>query len=184
MEKVWFKLRQTHYPPGPEDVILSGRGDGSQAPICLGHCISDLRRLDFPLNAGSVVSFPSSMKVFRTRVAEFEWDETRASERGIRLGAGAPIAAALGLVTIKKSIKFAFERSAVNHEEYERLDTYFMQPSRLYVEEVLNTQELKDYVGDRSSWSFFMITGIRVARSGKRSTEESRKVEVEGGPEV
>lgn len=63
MEKVWFKLRQTDHYPAPEDIILLGNGDDSQATICLGHFISDLKRLDFPLNRDSILPFHRRMTV-------------------------------------------------------------------------------------------------------------------------
>ncbi|PTD02645.1 hypothetical protein FCULG_00009260 [Fusarium culmorum] len=61
MEKVWFKLRQTdHYPPS-EDTILLGDGDDLEATLCLGHYVSDLKNIDFPLNRGSILPFPRRM---------------------------------------------------------------------------------------------------------------------------
>ncbi len=60
MEKVWFKLRQTDYPPGPEETILAGSGDDTSAPICLGHFVSDLKHIDFPINSGRYPGLPGA----------------------------------------------------------------------------------------------------------------------------
>ncbi|KAI1823013.1 hypothetical protein F4861DRAFT_540411 [Xylaria intraflava] len=184
MEKVWFKLRQTHYPPGPEASILAGEGDDTNCPIALGHCIPDLKRLEHPINAGAIVAFPTRMKVFRGSTTDFTWDAERKASNGVSIGAGAPLAAAMGLLTVKASVQLAFERSISEHERYARLDTYFVQPNRAYVETCLKTAELKRYVGAWPSRSFFMITGIRVARGGSRSVQEASRVTVQGGPEV
>lgn len=180
MDKVWFKLRQTHYCSGPEEVILSGDGDDSQAPICLGHCIPDLRRLDFPINRGAITPFSTRMKVFPTQSINFKWDETRGLENDPLVGVTAPVAAAMGLLTVKGSIQFAFKKAVENHEMYQRLDTYIVQPNRHYVDECLQTEALQDHIRGKTTWSFFMITGIRVARTGKRSTGKSSGVDVNG----
>ncbi|KAJ4409980.1 hypothetical protein N0V82_009348 [Gnomoniopsis sp. IMI 355080] len=184
MDKVWFKLRQTHYPPGPEESILAGEGDDSQAPICLGHCIPDLRHIDFPINSGDIKAFPTRINVFLSQAINFKWDETRGTGHHLSLSAGSPVAVAAGLLTASASIRLAFKKTVEHHEAYERLDTYIFQPNRQYVEDCLKTQSLKKYVDGRFLWSFFMITGIRVARVGKRSTEESSGAEIDGGPQV
>ncbi|EHK15955.1 uncharacterized protein TRIVIDRAFT_39918 [Trichoderma virens Gv29-8] len=183
MDKVWFKLRQTHYPPGPEKAILAGNGDDSHAPLCLGHCIADLKHIDFPINSGAVVAFPMRMNVFQSHVIDFKWERTSGFATSLALVASAPVAAALGLGTVKASVGLAFKRSVSKHEEYERLDTYIVQPSRRYVEQCLETDELKRYIGNKADWSFFLITGIRVARAGKRSGESTKNVVARGGPD-
>ncbi|KAF1962376.1 hypothetical protein CC80DRAFT_487853 [Byssothecium circinans] len=184
MDKVWFKLRQTHYPPGPEDVILAGDGNDTAASICLGHCITGLKRLDFPLNRGEVLAFPTRMKVFRASSLEFKWHDEQRSNHGVKLGIGAPVAAALGLLSVQGSVKLAFRHSRADYEMYDRLDTYFVQPTPAYVEDCLDGEALRKYIAGKSNWSFFLITGIRVARKGSKKTEETRSREVEGGPQA
>ncbi|KJZ78278.1 hypothetical protein HIM_02316 [Hirsutella minnesotensis 3608] len=184
MEKVWFKLRQTHYPPGPEAKILAGDGDDSQASICLGHCIPDLKHIDFPINSGAVVAFPTRIKVFHSQSLEFKWNDTRSSGFGLSLGAGSALAAALGLLTVKASIRLAFKNSVEEHEGYERLDTYFVQPNRRYIASCLETDALKEYVDDRLDWSLFMITGIKVARAGGKTAKMVKDMTIDGGPDL
>lgn len=184
MDKVWFKLRQTHYPPGPEEIILAGDGDDSQAPLCLGHCIADLKHLDCPINSGTVVPFPQRMSVFSSHVIDFTWERKRGFAASLALATSAPIAASLGLQTVKASISVAFKRSVSQYEEYKRLDTYIVQPNHRYVQQCLESEELKKYVGNKANWSFFMITGLRIARTGKRSDIAANNVEVKGGPNV
>lgn len=183
MEKVWFKLRQTDYPPSPEDAILHGDGDDSTAPLCLGHFISNLKTLDFPLNHGSILPFPPLMRPFCSSILNFTWDDTRLKSPGTNLAAGAPILAAAG-VTAKASLQFAFMKTVESHEEYDRLDTYIVQPTKGYIKDCLEQDELKAHVKGKVSWSVFMITGIKVARAGKREAQEETNVAADIGPEL
>jgi hypothetical protein len=183
MEKVWFKLRQTDYPPPPEDAILRGDADDSAAPLCLGHFISNLKTLDFPLNPGSILPFPSRMRVFCNTTLNFTWDDTRLKSPGTNLAAGAPILAATG-VTAKASLQLAFMKTVESHEAYDRLDTYIVQPTKGYIEDCLEQNQLKAYVKGKVSWSMFMITGIKVARAGKREAQEETNVAADIGPEL
>ncbi|RTE75262.1 hypothetical protein BHE90_010299 [Fusarium euwallaceae] len=177
MEKVWFKLRQTDYPPEDE----GGMGTGNEtAPLCLGHFVSDLRRLDFVLNSGEIEAFPPGMDVYPTDTLHFNWNDSDESDTHGGLGAGAPIIAALGLV-VKASVKTIFKR-AVNHwEEYDRLDTYIFQPDKVYAADCLEGDKLSNYIDGKGSWSMFMITGIKVARKGKKTTSESNRREGDVG---
>ncbi|EHK42493.1 hypothetical protein TRIATDRAFT_319911 [Trichoderma atroviride IMI 206040] len=183
MDRVWFKLRQTHYSPSPVENILAGDGDDSQAPLCLGHCIADLKHLDFPINAGAVVAFPQRMAVFSSHIIDFKWERKRSFATSLALATNAPVAAALGLATVKASVSIAFKRSVSQYEEFSRLDTYIVQPTRRYVEQCLERDEVKNYIGHKGNWSFFMITGLRVARAGKRlNTTTSNAFEINAGP--
>lgn len=183
MEKVWFKLRQTDYPPSPEDAILRGEGDDSTAPLCLGHFISNLKTLDFPLNHGSILPFPSLMRPFCSTTLNFTWDDTRLRSPGTNLAAGAPILAAAG-VTAKASLQFAFMKTVESHEEYDQLDTYIVQPTKGYIKDCLEQEEMKAHVKGKVSWSVFMITGIKVARAGKREAQEETNIAADIGPEL
>jgi hypothetical protein len=183
MEKVWFKLRQTDYPPAPEDTILRGDGDDSTAPLSLGHFTSSLKTLDFPLNHGSILPFPPHMRVFCNSTLNFTWDDTRLRSPGTNLAAGAPVLAATG-VTAKASLQFAFMKTVESHEEYDRLDTYIVQPTKGYIEDCLDQDQLKAYVKGKALWSMFMITGIKVARAGKREAQEETNIAADIGPEL
>ncbi|KAF5606588.1 uncharacterized protein FSUBG_5987 [Fusarium subglutinans] len=183
MEKVWFKLRQIDYPPAQEDAILSGDGDDSIAPLCLGHFISNLKTLDFPLNHGSILPFPPRMRVFCNSTLNFTWDDARLRSPGTNLAAGAPILAATG-VTAKTSLQFAFMKTVESHEEYDRLDTYIVQPTKGYIKDCLEQDQLKAHYQGKVSWSMFMITGIKVARAGKREAHEETNIAADIGPEL
>jgi len=181
MDKVWFKLRQTEYPPPTEESMGTSE---ETAPLCLGHFIADLKHIDFPLNRDAIAEFPASMPVFHTTAIHFHWHDSQRSRTGGSLGGGAPIPAAAGAVTVNASVELAFARTLRNHEEYERMDSYIVQPNKAYVAECLEQDELAEFTAGRLAWSMFMITGLRVARKGKRSVEESSHREGNGGPEV
>lgn len=171
MDKVWFKLRQTHYPPPPEAAILRGC-TGIEAPVCLGHVIEDLKSLDFPMNPDAIEPLPRNVRVFLTRMIDFRWENARSQENSVDMGASAPVAAAAG-VTLGGDIKLAFSRSVESHEEYERLDKYIMQPTQSYITDCLDEEPFASYIKGKMTWSVFMITGLYVARKGTSSASDS-----------
>jgi len=214
MEKCWFKLRQPDFTPEDENAMGTGR---ETSPLCLGHFISSLKKLDFVLNKGEIEEFPVNMPVFSTETLHFKWHDANTNTTGGGLGAGAPIAALAGLV-LKASIKTIFKKNIENWEEYERLDTYIFQPDRSYVEdclegkklatevkvlenvvieeenktensgkeegEVARNNKLAKEIGGKKAWSMFLITGIKVARKGKKTTAESNKTIIKGDIKV
>jgi len=171
MDKVWFKLRQTDYPPPPEAAILRGC-TGVEAPICLGHIIEDLKSLNFAMNPDTIEPLPRNMRVFPTRMIDFRWDDARSQERSVDVGASAPVATAAG-VTLGADIKLAFSKSVGSHEEYERLDKYIVQPTQSYITDCLDEEPFASYTKGRTTWSIFMVTGLCVARKGTSSTSDS-----------
>lgn len=168
MDQVWFKLRETnHHPPGPEEVILAGNGDDSRAPLGLGHCIADLNHLDNPINSGVVVAFPPEIRVIRAPSIDLNWDRPHSFDTAVALAAANERKIpGLGVLSIEASVSLAFKRTVSQHEFYNRLDTYLVEPRRTYVEQVLKTPKIKGHIAKDDNWSFFMITGIRVARLG------------------
>jgi hypothetical protein len=171
MDKVWFKLRQTDYPPPPEAAILRGC-TGTEAPICLGHIIGDLKTFDFPKNPDTIEPLPRNMRVFSTRMMDFRWNDSRSQENSVDIGASAPVTTAAG-VTLGGDIKLAFSRSVASHEEYERLDKYIMQPTQSYITDCFDEEPFVSYIKGRRTWSMFMVTGLCVARKGTSSAFDS-----------
>lgn len=178
MDKVWFKLRQTDYPPPTPESMGTANETG---PLCLGHFIPDLRRIDFPINRHEIEPFPASMPVFSTSALKFQWEGKQTSEHGGVLSGGAPVLAALGVpVTAKADISAAFKASVSNYEAYDRLDTYLVQVNPLYVDDCLEGDKISQYTKQNATlgtWSMFIITGLKIARVGSRSLSSSRKVE-------
>jgi hypothetical protein len=182
-EKCWFKLRQTHYPPPPIAKILAGcEGVESQGPICLGHIIEDLGRLDFVLNPLTIQPFTPGMKVEATRMVDFKWDETESKSAGGGGNVKGP--AAVPGLTAGASTRAVFRQSVQGHEAYYRLDKYIVQPTQDYVTRCLAQEPLAAHVAKSRSWTLYMITGLWVARKGKFTASETRNKTVRGGGKV
>ena len=174
MEKVWFKLRQTSYPPPPEASILQG-SDGVDAPLRLGHFVKDLKAIDFVLNRDAIKPFPPTMRVFKTSTIDFQWDDTGATGRTFFTGSSAPVASAVGF-TLGGSITLAFSESVENCEEYEKLDRYIVQPTQAYITDCLDEEPLATHVEGKITWSIFMITGLCVARKGRSVASQTKHI--------
>ncbi|KAJ5668903.1 hypothetical protein N7462_009973 [Penicillium macrosclerotiorum] len=150
-------------------------------PICLGHFIADIEHIDFALNQGCIEEFPPSMRVYQTKTIHFKWDENTEASGGGSFGMGAP---APGGMAIKGSLKQVFRRSVHSYEEYDRLDTYIVQPNKAYIAECLEIDELASHIAGKRSWSAFMITGLKVARKGFKTLHQARGTKNELGSEM
>lgn len=181
MEKVWFKLRQTEYPPPTDDSMGTGKETG---PICLGHFIPDLNRIDFVLNRHQIEEFPDNMPVYSTTAINFKWKSFKEYEIGGQIGGSLPIIAAAG-VTVGASLQLLFKNRITNYEEYDRLDKYIVQINKSYVSDcVTSIPGLVEYT-KKHKWTMFVITGLMIARGVTKSVaSESRGIEAGGGPKV
>ncbi|KAK6337070.1 hypothetical protein TWF718_009856 [Orbilia javanica] len=181
MENCWFVLKQTHYPAPDVDSMRKGKPTG---PISLGHVIRDLKHLDQVINAEYVEPFTRAMQIHQTKMQNFQWNHTEEGERALEASVGVPVPPAPGL-TVNASIGFAFRKSVKNYWEFEHLDRYIVQPTQPYLNECLESEEVSKYV-ERSQkfgfWSFFMITGLIIARGGGKNTAaEAQAHEVSAG---
>ncbi|KAK3682965.1 hypothetical protein B0T22DRAFT_502111 [Podospora appendiculata] len=181
--KCWFVLRHTHYPP---PVFPSDGGVGrSTGPLCLGHLIPDLKHLDTVINREGPLAFPPDMPAYLTQMRDFSCH--LATNRGVNTSAevGIPIALAAG-VTVKGSANSAFQRSVSNFSTFKSADIFIIQVTPSYIEDSLDTEEVRKYVKKHSklgTWSLFMITGIIIARGGaKISTSDNSTRGIGGGP--
>ncbi|KAH6886997.1 hypothetical protein B0T10DRAFT_539197 [Thelonectria olida] len=182
--KCWFVLRQTHYPPPvfPENGIGVAKG-----VICLGHVIPDLKQLDNIINTEGPNEFPPDMPVYPSTAWDLTWEATRGSGTGIDASVGAPIAAALGLeLTLDAGV--AFERSVQHSDQFEKLETFIIQPTDEYIEDTIEGTRVAKHVEKHTTLgiakSIFMITGIIIARGAKTSRIESQKQGIHSGPGV
>ncbi|OIW27243.1 hypothetical protein CONLIGDRAFT_633582 [Coniochaeta ligniaria NRRL 30616] len=181
--KCWFVLAQTHYPPPiiPKNGI--GRMSGS-GPVCLGHLIPDLKHLDNVINQHGPLDVPPDMPIYTTRAWNLTWEVNRSGGVDVSGNAGVPVAAAAGL-TIKLEAGVAFQQTVKNFWEFESLETFIFQPTREYIEDSIEEDEVEAYLAMRGpfkSSTVFMITGIIVARGAKRKTSQVRKRAIQGGP--
>jgi len=179
MENCWFKLKQTHYPPPPgHNKIINGCA-GGEAPICLGHVITDLRRLDQPLNPFSVQPFSGGMRAWYTKEEDLKWDGAN-SKHGS--GGGHISGTAAPGTTVNGSLQAVFQASVQGHEEYDRVDKYIINPTAQYVT-ALCAKEKR--IAREATGLFcrplYMVTGLCMARKGKSATSESHSMAVGGG---
>lgn len=186
MEKCWFPLRQTHYPPpvtemGPQGTTQSGA-------ICLGDLISDLKHLDQRINETGQVLLPATMPIFNTKLSGFKWRNDNNTGLGFSGAVSAPITSAVGL-TAGGELNLALKKSAATFDEVEFLEVAIIQPRRDFIDSYLALDEPSRWIEENKSllgsWKIFMVTGITIARGRKsRKSEASRQQEVSGGPDL
>ncbi|KAL6412127.1 hypothetical protein AUP68_04510 [Ilyonectria robusta] len=185
MEKCWFVLPQTHYPP-PQENCDNG-ATKQTGPICLGHFIKDLKHLDQVINSNGPEPFPLDMPVYRTRPIDFDWEEKKESGVNVDATATVPIAAAAG-VTANASLGFALKKTVGNYWQIDELDTLVVQPTRAYVNICLASAPIVEFLESVKlgpTWSIFMITGLKIVRGkSTQTTSHGRERGVHGGPGV
>ncbi|KAF4470197.1 hypothetical protein FALBO_2869 [Fusarium albosuccineum] len=187
MDKCWFVLSQTHYP-APQEHDLDENGVVKQTePICLGHFIKDLKHLDQVINSSGPEPFLLDMPIYHIPAVDFEWEKNR--ERGFDASATAevPVAAAPGIAA-KASLGFALRKTVRDYWQIEKLDTMVVQPSRAYINRCLETTQIAEFLEHNklgSTWSIYMITGLKIIR-GKSTHEMSHGGGrgIRGGPGI
>ncbi|KAH7131290.1 hypothetical protein EDB81DRAFT_871577 [Dactylonectria macrodidyma] len=185
MDKCWFVLPQTHYPP-PQENSDNG-GFGQTGPICLGHIIKDLRHLDQVINPGGPEPFPLDMPIYRTRPTDFEWEENKEQNFDIAATVDVPIGAAAG-VTAKASLGLALKKTVGNYWQIDHLDTMIVQPTRAYINLCLASAPVAEFIESIKlgpTWSIFMITGLKIVRgNSSQKISHGRERGIRGGPGV
>ncbi|RAH79508.1 hypothetical protein BO86DRAFT_411496 [Aspergillus japonicus CBS 114.51] len=178
--KCWFVLQQTHYPP--PDTSRTGKPRG---PICLGHLIPSLKRLDEVINRHGPLDLPLDMPIYTTKATDLTWAMDKSEGIDVSASVGVPIAAAAGL-TAQLGAGVAFKRTVKKYWEFESLDTLITQPTREYVEESVEDDEVRQYLESRllSSSSVFMITGIMIARGARVTASNDGKRALHAEPGV
>ncbi|KAH8721547.1 hypothetical protein GQ44DRAFT_829118 [Phaeosphaeriaceae sp. PMI808] len=184
MEKCWFVLKQSHYPPPklPE----SGIGIGNGA-ICLGHVIADATSLDGVINRNEDgIKFTPAVEVYHSESWDLDWNREQGRQLGGSTTAGAPLGSAVP-VTVEHQTKIAFERTETDHKMFNKLDRYIIQVNRKFIDGLLEDEDVTAHIertkgievlGLGGGWCVYIITGITVARGAKGRYEDSRKAEM------
>ncbi|CAM1505023.1 Fc.00g106600.m01.CDS01 [Cosmosporella sp. VM-42] len=178
MEKCWFVLPQTHYPPPQED------GDRQSGPLCLGHFIQDLRHLDQVINS-SPEPFPLDMPIYRTPPVEFAWERNK--ERGFEVNAQGQVQIAAAPVTAKASFGTSLKKTVQEYWQIQQLETMILQPSRTYISRSLASVPVAEFLKQKRglNWSVFVITGLKIARGNSSSKKvHGNERSFDGGPGV
>ncbi|KAF4447233.1 hypothetical protein F53441_9220 [Fusarium austroafricanum] len=185
MDKCWFVLSQTHYPP-PQESDENGAFKQT-GPLCLGHFIKNLKHLDHVINTGGPEPFPLDMPVYRTGPIEFEWESTKEGGFDASIGADVPIAAAPG-INAKASLGFALKKTIGNSWQIEQLETLTVEPTRAYINRCLAGEQIAEFLEDNKlgpTWSIFIITGLKIVRGNStQETSHGREKGINGGPGV
>lgn len=185
MDKCWFVLSQTHYPPPRE---ADENGVSKQAgPLCLGHFIKNLKHLDHVVNRDGPEPFPRDMPVYRTGPIEFQWESNEEAGFDVSMGAAVPIAAAPG-INANTSLGLALKKTVGNSWQIEQLETLTIDPTRAYLNRCLASEQVVELLEDKKfspTWSIFMITGLKIVRGNStQNTSHGRERGIKGGPGV
>lgn len=184
MDKCWFVLKQTHYPPPPDESLQKGKPDG---PLCLGHLIPSLRQLDQVINVEEFRDFMPKMKVWRSDTIDFTLDQSTGRDVGLSGQASFPIANGIPGVNATASIGALFGKRVANHYQFSRLEKYIVNPTTTWINDSIDTDEVKNYIKRTSRlgrWKMYLISGIAIARAGagaKTTASESKGVALQGG---
>ncbi|KAG4263048.1 hypothetical protein FPRO04_13285 [Fusarium proliferatum] len=185
MDKCWFVLSQTHYPP-PQDSDKNGAFKQT-GPLCLGHFVKSLKHLDSVINTSGPEPFPLDMPVYRTGPIEFEWESTKEGGFDATTTAEVPIAAAPG-INAKASLGFALKKTVGNHWQIEQLETLTVEPTRAYINRSLAGDQVVEFLEDNKfgpTWSIFVITGLKIVRGNStRKTTHGTEKSINGGPGI
>jgi hypothetical protein len=100
--------------------------------------------------------------------------------------AGVPAGQAAG-VTVRANAVLTFQRSVQNHSEFDKLETWLIMPTRSYIEDTLEDNDVATHVkrvkGWLDSWTMYMISGLVIARGGaktEKKLENNKKTGVGG----
>lgn len=185
MDKCWFVLRQTHYPP-PSYFIDENGQTQQTGSLCLGDFVPDLKGLDFRVNETGPALLPVDIPVYKTTSESFHWEMINENEWSLSASLGAPIADLFGL-TMGADLGPEFRKALSRHTESEGLEARIIQPTRSYIESALSAPEVSHWIEQKTfgTWRLFMITGLMILR-GKKSTEstEDHGTSLSGGPNV
>lgn len=183
MEKCWFVLKQSHYPP--PDLPKSGIGIANGA-ICLGHIIPDSINLDGVINRTEEgIRFTPAVRIYHTESWGLDWKRDTGLGAGLSANVEVPIGAGVPVLA-EQQAKVVFEKTEKNHEKFKTLDRYIIQVDRKFIRKILEDKAVADHIerikgvrllGIGGQWRVFMITGITVARGAKGESGESKTLQ-------
>lgn len=186
-DKCWFVLRHTYH--APPDVPEGGIGK-PKGPVCIGHVTTSTKWLDIINPENGPVEYPPSMPVWAGEAYNLEWKLTDDSSIDVSARVHSPIAAAAG-VDVGLNASIAFKDSVNRGWEFEKLETSSVNITQSYVDDTMDSAEVKHYVARHKMWlvgnpALFIITGIMVGRKAKLSgsDQKERGINTEATAEV
>ena len=181
----WILPRSMRFKPPAlpgDEVDGIGQAKGS---ICPGHFIpAKSKEWNKILNRSGPLEYPPEMPVDHGEQWDMSWKTRGAHELGLSAKATAPVATAAGL-NVNADAKGAFTKSVSNYMNFDKLDTYMIQPWDSYIEDSLIDAGIDRYIKDNTSflgaWEVYMISGIVVARGATVDNEATQNRAVNVG---
>ncbi|KAK8014838.1 hypothetical protein PG990_008134 [Apiospora arundinis] len=191
MDNCWFVLKQPiHGPPQYKRPNRArGEADGS---LRLGDIVPAPTEI-YPIitQPDDLLPFPFAMKIRTAPCEGLAWESSSGNSIAGAAGAGAPIAAAAG-VMINGQVGAGFRDTVTNWAKFEHMDVEVIQPSTGYVDDVLATEPLQQWIKHHKnpftgSWTVYMIIGLMISRgkgSVGRSDATSRELSSQAGTDL
>ncbi|KAH6714002.1 hypothetical protein BKA61DRAFT_607020 [Leptodontidium sp. MPI-SDFR-AT-0119] len=176
MDKCWFVLRQTHYPPPLTPT--AGTQARAAGAICLGHLIPDLKHLDQVINSSlGPEPYTATMRVYETSKWGLKWTIDSSSSTSASVKASVPTGVLP--VDVNTCVGAAFKESVTNYWEFDRLDTAIVQPRRAYIDDSLEAEDVQRFLDSKKVlgmkfWTLYMISGIVIARGARIVSAEEK----------
>jgi len=169
MNKCWFALEQSFFI-APQYAKPSRAGGKAEGDLRLGDVVPSPKDLYPVLSQGTLPLFSPEMRISASKVGKFSWETTAGHEGEATIGGGAPIAATAG-VTVDAELKATFKRTMKNWAKFETLDTEIVQPTKAYIDQILEKESVRDHIDQHkipllNRWTIYMITGLMIARVG------------------
>jgi hypothetical protein len=177
MDKCWFVLRQTHYPPPNPPSSPAERAKGA---ICLGHIIPSLKHLDQVINTSGPLPYPAGMPPYLTKKWNLRWDIH--SGHNVEVNVKAEGLTSILPMDVKIDAGLVFKKLVQNYWQFEKLDTVIIQPTKAYIDDTLEGAQVAKFLEKKkilglNSWTLLMISGLIIARGTngtQHETDESR----------
>ncbi|KAF9774635.1 hypothetical protein IL306_007358 [Fusarium sp. DS 682] len=188
MNKCWFVLEQSFFHP-PVYANASKAGGKAEGDLRLGDVVHSPKDLYPILTKGPLPLFTPDMRISSSQLCGFAWDNTYERGGDGAVGGGLPIVNAVG-ATVQTEVKIEFKKTVRNWVNFETMDIEVVQPSAGYINAVLKTESLKDYIDQKKipfldRWTVYVVTGLMIGRArGTVGNLNSRSHSTSGGPEV
>jgi hypothetical protein len=168
MKKSYFLMRNQDYEYRPDE---------STGWLNLGSVLTRPTDPESLLEEYSIIPPQHDMPIKYAWQEDFknEYEERRSRGYGIFAKFLELLPAPLGL-----DATYSRESISTSNVSMERLETYFMTPTKSYLDQVLSTPAVQKYLREKDYFSSpYLVTGIRVARHGSGSESANKSSDIE-----
>ncbi|KAB8266493.1 hypothetical protein BDV30DRAFT_221830 [Aspergillus minisclerotigenes] len=173
MKKSYFLMRNQDYEYKPGESV---------GWLNLGSILTKPNDPESLLEGYSIVPPHHDMPI------KFAWKQDFKSNCEVRTSRGYGIFAKFLetlLVPLRLNSTYTRDSMRANEVSLPRLETYFMTPTKPYLDEVLGTPAVQKFLREKNFFnSPYIVTGIRVARHGSGSNMTSESVEIDFGVDI